>query len=125
MQVKRLTMDLDYHDMTYIKRGTQANLTELFDSMAGAGFHAASMDCAFCGTAMYHSKFLPVFRNAAGWESAQDLAAILQEWDPLALAIQLGRARNIKVLAYFRLLEEAYAPYDGHEFFVRDCCKTP
>lgn len=120
MKVKRLTMDLDYHDMTYIKRGSQAELEELFDSMATAGFHAASMDCAWCGTAMYHSKFLPIFRNAAGWESAKNLVAVLQEWDPLALAIELGRGRNIQLLAYFRLLEEAYTPYDGHEFFVKN-----
>jgi hypothetical protein len=119
MHVRRLTMDLDFHDMAYISRGSRAELEELFDSMAAAGFHATIMDCCWCGTALYHSNLLPVFTNRGGFASAQRLAAILRERDPLAEAIHLGRQRNIQVLAYFRMLEEAYAPFDGHEFFAR------
>ena len=45
MHVRRLTMDLDYADLA-IKRGSPAELDELFDSMAAAGFHATIMACS-------------------------------------------------------------------------------
>jgi hypothetical protein len=117
MRAKRLTMDTDYADLAYIGRGEQDDLRELFDNMAQAGFDATIWDCNWCGTALYHSRLLPVFRNAIGWASAQGVAKALERWDPLAHAIELGRARGVRVLSYFRLLEEAYAPFDGHAFF--------
>ncbi len=117
MKLKRLTMDIDFHDLTYIGKGSKADLEKLFDQMAEAGFDAAIMDCFWCGKAMYHSSLLPVFQNKAGWASAPQLAEVLQQWDPLAYAIELANQHGIKLLAYFRLLEEAYAPFDGHKFF--------
>ena len=117
MKASRLTMDTDYSTLTCISKGQRSGLEELFDSMAGAGFDATTFDCHWCGTAKYHSKLLPVFTNQAGWKSGRQLVKNLQEFDPLAIAIELGNERNIQVLAYFRLLEEAYAPFDGHEFF--------
>ena len=119
MHVRRLTMDLDYADLA-MKRGTPAELEQLFDSMSAAGFHATIMDCCWCGTALYHSSKLPVFTNRIGFPSAKPVAAVLRQWDPLARAISFGRERKIQVLAYFRMLEEAYAPFDGHEFFRRN-----
>ena len=95
MKCARLTMDTDYHDLTWIGKGEQSDLERLFDHMAEAGFHATTWDTFWCGTATYRSRMLPVFRNAAGWDTAYRLAAILQEWDPLALALQLGKERGI------------------------------
>jgi len=117
MQAKRLTMDCDYHDLTYIGRGGRRDLAYLFDNMAEARFHATTFDCFWCGTALYHSRRLPVFANSIGWKSAAGLAAVLREWDPLAVAVDLGRERDISVLPYFRLFEEAYAPFYGDAFF--------
>lgn len=117
MKAKRLVMDTDYHDLTYCHKGEPSDLDRLFDNMAEAGFDATTWDSFWCGTALYHSKSMPVFRNAAKYESPIDLAHKLETFDPLAYALKLGSERNIQVLPYFRMLEEAYAPFDGDEFF--------
>ena len=64
MKAQRLTMDTDYADLAYIGRGEQHDLHDLFDNLAQAGFDATIWDTNWCGTALYHSSFLPVFRNA-------------------------------------------------------------
>ena len=117
MKAKRLTMDTDYADLAWYGHGKQDDLRDLFDNLARAGFDATTWDTNWCGTALYHSSLLPVFRNAIRWESSQPLANVLEQWDPLATAVELGRERGVEVLSYFRLLEEAYAPFDGHAFF--------
>lgn len=128
MKTKRLTMDTDYHDLCWINRGEPSDLEELFNRMAQSGFDATIWDVHFTGTALYHAKprlpsggqGLPWFQNRLGLKSARKLAENLKKFDPLALAIKLGRERKVKVLAYFRLMEEAYAPFDGHEFFQKN-----
>jgi len=117
MKTKRLTMDVDYHDLSWRHKGEPSDLEQLFDHMQEAGFDATIWDAFWCGTALYHSKHLPVFANAGGWATPINLANTLKQWDPLSCAIKLGNERNIQVLPYFRLLEEAYAPFDGNEFF--------
>ncbi|MCC6443582.1 MAG: hypothetical protein IT210_09040 [Armatimonadetes bacterium] len=120
MQAARLTMDSDYHDLAYFGRGSPEDLERLFDRMAEAGFAATTWDHFWCGTALYHSERFPVFTNAARWKSACALAEVLREWAPLACALRLGKERGIAVLPYFRLLKEAYAPFDGNKFFRSD-----
>lgn len=117
MKAKRLTMDTDYADLAWIGHGEKRDLLDLFDNLALAGFDATIWDTNWCGTALYHSSLLPVFRNAIRWATSQPLADMLKSRDPLSEAIELGHERGVKVLSYFRLLEEAYAPFDGHAFF--------
>ena len=117
MTIERLTMDNDWSDLCNDGIGEPADVETLFDNMARTGFDATTWDYFWCGTAMYHSKRYPLFKNAIGWKSAQATAAALKRYDPLALALKLGKERNIKILPYTRLMEEAYAPFDGDEFF--------
>ncbi len=117
MLANRLTMDTDYHDICYFGAGSPADVEQLFDNMALSGFDATIWDCFWCGTTLYQSSKFPVFTNAARWENRFGLAENLRKFDPLSLATKLGKERNIQVLPYFRLLEEAYTPNDGHEFF--------
>jgi hypothetical protein len=113
-------MDVDYCDLSLINKGERTDLEQLFDRMAEAGFDATTWDHFWCGTACYHSKRFPVFSNAAKWKSAINLANTLKRWDPLAYALTLAKERNIMIMAYFRMMEEAYAPFDGDEFFRKN-----
>ena len=120
MKTKRLTMDTDYSDLCYHNRGAETHIEQLFDKLGENGFDATIWDTFWCGTALYHSTLLPLFENRLGFESAKNVAANLKQFDPLALAVGHGKKRNIMVLPYFRLLEEAYAPFDGHAFFTKN-----
>ena len=119
MKAKRLTMDIDVFDLVLAGRGGRDHFEEQFDSMAATGFTAASMQCMWTGAALYRSQSLLLFSNAQGLKLRAGLARLVKERDPLADTTELGRDRGIQVLAYFRLFEEAYAPFDGHEFFRR------
>jgi hypothetical protein len=120
MSLQRLVMDIDWSDLTGINHGGPEALDALFDRMAQTGFDAVNIDCLWCGTAMYHSKRIPVFENPMRWRSGQNTADQLKKWDPLARAVKLGRQHKIQVMAYYRLTEEAYGPYDGDDFFRKN-----
>jgi|GEM_PF-4092514 len=117
MNPKRLTMDVDFSDEAYFGRTKPEQLDELFIQMQNAGFDAAIWDTFWCGTSLYHSDKLPLFSNSLRWESPKNMAALLKEWDPFARALKRSKETGIQILPYFRMLEEAYAPFDGDKFF--------
>ena len=47
MKCRRLAMDIDYADLVVINRNERADLDQLFDRMAQAGFDASTWDIQF------------------------------------------------------------------------------
>lgn len=114
---KQLNMDTDYSDLAYCGRTDPQDIDRLFEQMHRAGFDATIWDSFWCGTALYHSDLLPVFSNHMKWESPVNISKVLTQFDPLAHALECGRQTGIRIMPYFRMLEEAYAPFDGNPFF--------
>lgn len=105
---KRVVMDVDYYDLARRGYGPE-ELKAMFEKCACAGVDAMFWSVAFGGHILYQGKTQPVYTGQDHTIGSAQAAAVINSFDPLATAIELGHQHGIKIIPYFRMFDDFFS----------------
>jgi hypothetical protein len=112
----RLILDVDYQDQCLSGQGDRDALKRLFEQSKSAGFDSVLWAPMICGKANYPSRVACVYQDTRMNKGSHRVAEMMRRFDPMEEAIRLSREFDLKLLVYFRLLDD-YFPGLEEDFF--------
>jgi len=105
----QMILDVDYQDLCLSGHGGREALKRLFAQSKQAGFSTMLFAPMVCGKAIYPSQVAGTLHKPSRTHpGSEHIAQLMSEFDVMAEVTKLAKANDLKLMLYFRLLDDYF-----------------